>query len=56
MEYRGDSLEPDYSNLARLMELPGYKGITMLPEAFLPEDMKKKASKNPYTSLGDNYG
>lgn len=56
MEYRGDSIEPDYSNLAKLMSLPGYERVTMLPEAFLPEDMKKKASKNPFTSLGDNYG
>jgi hypothetical protein len=56
MEYRGDSLEPDYSNLAQLMELPGYKRITMLPEAFIPDDMKQKKSANPFTSLGDKYG
>ena len=56
MEYRGDSVEPDYNNLAKLMELPGYKGITMLPEAFIPESMKEKKSANPWTSLGEEYG
>ena len=56
MEYRGDSIEPDYTNLARLMALPGYKNITMLPEAFIPESMKEKKSKNVWASLGDDYG
>jgi len=28
----------------------------MLPEAFIPDDMKKKQSANPFTSLGDKYG
>ena len=56
MEYRGASVEPDYTNLAKLMELPGYKGITMLPEAFIPESMKEKKSANPWTSLGEEYG
>jgi len=56
MEYRGDSLEPDYSNLAELMKLPGYERITMLPEAFIPDNMKRNKSNNPFTSLGDKYG
>ena len=56
MEYKGDSLRPDYSNLAQLMSLPGYERVTMLPEAFLRDDMRTKESKNPYTSLGDDNG
>jgi len=56
MEYRGDSLEPDYSNLAALMKLPGYERITMLPEAFIPDNMKRRKTRNPFTSLGDEYG
>ena len=56
MSYRGDSMEPDYSNLAELMKLPGYERITMLPEAFLPESARTKTPKNPFTSLGDKYG
>ena len=56
MSYRGDSMEPDYSNLAELMKLPGFERITMLPEAFLPESARTKTPKNPFTSLGDKYG
>ena len=56
MEYRGDSLKADYSNLANLMKLPGYERVTMLPEAFIPDHMREKRHQNPYMSFGDEYG
>lgn len=56
MEYKGDSFKPNYDNLAQLMRLPGYERVTVLPEAFLPDSMKEKNKKNPFTSLGDKHG
>ena len=52
MAYQGESIEPDYSNLAKLMELPGYKNVTMLPEAFLSPSMKARKKGNPFKAFG----
>ena len=56
MDYHGEGIEPDYTQLGDLMRLPGYERVTMLPEAFLPPRMRRKLHKNPFTSLGDRNG